>query len=242
MKHLSFINCHLSFWPKAAKTLMLLATALVTTISLSSCEDEDDYIAQQLRDRDWQGYVGTYYSSRWGLSGNEFATVMRFWSRGSYYTSGKGEELDYDTRSRFNDYAYCTFRWFIVDGDITLIYDDDKWTPLYIIDYHLSSNRFWGYIRDYNNSRLKFDLTSDYTDGGWAYDDWDDYKGRKPGGYGDFSNQNWYRSRMLPAEGEWRAVPAGSNFVDRTDIARQQSGDPTAVSLASGSFADAISR
>ncbi len=227
---------------KFGNYLVMLATALVAMTSLSSCEDEDDYIAQQLRDRDWQGYVGSYYSSRWGLTGNQFATVMRFWSRGSYYTSGKGEELDYDTRSRFNDYAYCTFRWFIVDGDITLIYDDDKWSPLYILDYRLNSNRFWGYILDYNNRHLQFDLTSDYTDGGWAYSDWDDYKGRQTGGYGDFSNQNWYRARTMQNDGEWRAVPVETPFVDRTAIARQQSGDPTAVSFASGSFAAAMSQ
>ena len=223
---------------------MMFATTMVAMTTLTSCEEEDDYIAQQLRDRDWYGYVGTYYSSRWGLSGNQYATVMRFMSRGSYYTSGRGEELDFDTRSRRNDYAYCTFKWFIVDGEITLIYDDDKWTPLYIIDYHLTTNRFWGYIRDYNNSSLQFDLSGDSTND-WDHAYWDDYN--HTGGYGNFQNQNWYWSRtngsMTSAddESEWQAVPSEVPVLDRTEQARQQSGNPDAVSIASGVFAEAMS-
>ena len=224
---------------KILSHIMLLATTMAAMTTLTSCEEEDDYIAQQLRDRDWQGYVGTFYSSRWGLSGNEYATVMRFWSSGNYYTSGKGEELDYDTRSRRNDYAYCTFRWFIVDGDITLIYDDDKWTPLYIIDYHLNSEHFWGYIRDYNRS-LQFDLYCNPSTSTWNSSYWDDYS--DTGSYGDFT---WSRTLEQPMDDDddstWQAVPANVPFLDRTEIARQQSGDPEAVSIASGVFAEAMS-
>ena len=43
-------------------TLTLCATA---TTTFTSCEEEDDYIAQKLREGDWQGYIGAYYSDRW---------------------------------------------------------------------------------------------------------------------------------------------------------------------------------
>jgi hypothetical protein len=212
---------------KLLSSIMMLATMMAAMTSLSSCEEEDDYIAQKLREGDWQGYIDTYYSSRWDLRGNTYATVMRFTSKGSYYTSGRGEEVDYDTRSPYNDYAYCTFKWFIVDGDITLIYDDDKWTPLYIVEYGLTESRFSGYIRDISNRRIRFDLENT------TYNDWGRYG--RIGGYGDFEHQNWYRSRTNMADTS-EAVP----FLDRTDIARQQSGEQDAVSVASGEFAKAM--
>ena len=212
---------------KLLSSIMMLATMMAAMTSLSSCEEEDDYIAQKLREGDWQGYIDTYYSSRWDLRGNTYATVMRFTSKGSYYTSGRGEEVDYDTRSPYNDYAYCTFKWFIVDGDITLIYDDDKWTPLYIVEYGLTESRFSGYIRDISNRRIRFDLENT------TYNDWGRYS--RIGGYGDFEHQNWYRSRTNMADAS-EAVP----FLDRTDIARQQSGEQDAVSVASGEFAKAM--
>ena len=208
------------------KKTMLFLMMLVSMTAIISCEEEDDYIARQLRNRDWQGYVGAYYSNRWGLSGSEFATVMRFTSKGEYYTSGRGEELDFDTRSPRNDYAYCTFKWFIVDGEITLIYDDDKWSPIYIIDYSLSDTRFHGYIRDYSSRRIQFDFESG------NYSDWGYYNNRK-GNYGGFSNQQYFRSRETTND-------APADFIDRSEEARQNSGEPTAVSCASGSFARAI--
>jgi hypothetical protein len=223
--------------------IMMLATMMAAMTTLTSCEEEDDYIAQQLRDKDWQGYIGTYYSSRWSLSGNDYNTVMRFWSKGAYYTSGKGEELDYNTSSRYNNYAYCTFRWFIVDGDITLIYDDDLWSPLYITRYTLTSERFRGQIIGYNNSNFQFDLYSNPVDGSWEYSYWGDYKNK--GGYGDFKYQNWYNARTVAGDddGEWRAVPNEDVlFLDRTEIVRQQSGDPTAESYACGEFARIMKR
>jgi hypothetical protein len=205
---------------------MLFATLATANVFFTSCEEEDDYIAQKLRDRDWQGTVEAYYSDRWGLSGSSYATVMHFTSKGTYYTSGRGEELDYDIRSPYSDYAYCTFKWFIVDGEITLIYDDDKWSPLYILDYGLTSSSFYGYIRDISGRRIRFDFTNA------DYDDWGHY-GRN-GSYGGFENQNWYRSRTR-AEAN-TDVP----FLDRTDIAREQSGEPDAVSVACGVFASAM--
>ena len=211
------------------KTFLFMVLAATVLTAFTGCDKEDDYIAQQLRAGDWQGYVGAYYSDRWGLTGTEYATVMRFTSRGNYYTSGRGEELDYDTRSPRRDYAYCTFKWFIVDGEITLLYDDDKWSPIYIIDYTLTDTRFRGIIRDYSNRRIKFDFDN------VSYGDWNYYSNRL-GSYGGFSNQKYFRSRTAPD-----AEPA-TDFIDRTDEARRNSGEPTAVSCASGSFARAIRR
>lgn len=214
--------------------LMMLALAVSVLPMLTSCDEDDQYLASQLRNKDWQGYIGTYYSDRWGLSGENFNTVMRFTSKDSWYTSGRGEELDYSTRSRY-DYAYCTFKWFIVDGEITLIYDDDKWQPIYIVDYSLNSSRFRGYIYDGTSRRIKFDLENT------TYEDWG-YYDNHTGGYGDFSHQNYYNSRTTPdfAAPDSAVQPPlqAPLVIDRTEQARQNSGEPDAVSIASGIFAE----
>ena len=205
-------------------TMLLLA---LSPFALTSCEEEDDYIAQQLRSSDWEGYIGTYYSNRWNISGNEYETVWHFESRGNYYTSGRGAELNYDTRSRYQDYAYCTFKWFIVDGEITFIYDDSKWQPIYIVDYYLSSTNFRGYIYDGTSTRIKFDLQST------SYSDWGDYNRRGYGGYGDFSNQNYFRARQAPSFGT-DSIP----FIDRTPYLVAEDGEKPCCVM-SGKFAEA---
>jgi len=206
--------------------IMMLVMSVVALQMLTSCDEDDQYIADQLRNKDWQGYIGTYYSDRWGLTGEDFNTVMRFTSKDSWYTSGRGEELDYSTRSS-RDYAYCTFKWFIVDGEITLIYDDDKWQPIYIVDYSLNSSRFRGYIYDGSSRKIKFDLENE------TYNNWGTYN-RSKGGYGDFSHQNYYHSRTAPAFDD----EEGTLVIDRTEEARQNSGEADAVSIVSGIFAE----
>lgn len=208
--------------------LAMLIVALTSVASLSGCEEDDQYLASQLRDKDWQGYIGTYYSYRWGITGDDYRTVMRFTSRDSWYTSGRGEELDYRVGSR-SDYAYCTFKWFIVDGEITLIYDDSKWSPYYIRNYSLTSARFRGRLDDGSDRRIEFDLENE------EYSDWGSYSGRR-GSYGDFSNQRNYRSRQAPDFDDDDAPL----LLDRTEEARQFSGEADAVSIASGIFAEKI--
>ena len=209
---------------------MMLALSMATTTIFTCCEEEDDYIAQKLREGDWQGYIDTYYQSRWNLQGNTFETVMRFESKGEYYTSGRGYEVDYDVRSPFNDYAYCTFKWFIVDGEITFIYDDSRWNPIYISNYSLTSSNFRGYLNDGSGRRIKFDLQNTN-----SYDGWNRYD--RTGSYGDFWDQQYFHSRTRSADDTLDAI----SFIDRTEQARQESGNPEARSYASGVFAKAMS-
>ena len=219
---------------KLYSKIMMLATMLAAMTTLTSCEDEDDYIAQQLRNGDGQGYIGAYYSDRWGISGDTYRTVMRFESKGEYYTSGRGYELNYNIYSSHDDYACYSFKWFIVDGEITLLYDDDVWTPIYIVDYSLGNSWFRGRIYTPTNQRIRFEFENK------AYDDWDYYRHRdsngkydRYGNHGDFGNPNYYHDSRTNTASE---VP----FLDRSSIAREKSGDPEAISVASGEFAKAI--
>lgn len=44
-------------------TIITVTMTMAALVTLTSCEEEDDYIAQQLRQGDWQGYIGAYYST-----------------------------------------------------------------------------------------------------------------------------------------------------------------------------------
>jgi hypothetical protein len=168
----------------------LMVVALMAMMAFTSCsEGEDSYIASTLRNHDWQGYVSEYYQSRWGFTGAEYSTVMHFQSRDAYYTSGKGYELDYNTDNPKDNYAFCTFKWFIVDGDITIIYDDSKWEPVYIVDYELNSTRFYGSIYNGTDRKIRFSLEST------TFEDWDYYNMR---GNRDFNVS--YHARELAEE------------------------------------------
>lgn len=204
--------------------IILLAVGAIT---LTGCDSEDQYIADQLRNRDWEGYIGTYYQDRWGISGTEYATLWRFRSSDPWATSGRGDELNYNTRSPRYDYAYATFKWFIVDGEITLLYDDNKWQPIYIVDYGLNSDRFFGYIYDGSSRNIKFDMVSS------TFSDWDYYRRSGYGGYnyGDFQNQRYFYSRQADLDAD--SIPV----IDRTEQVRQESGESDAYSIVSGAFA-----
>ena len=206
-----------------AKVTGIVLTMLLTCFGLTGCDSDDQYLADLLRNRDWQGYIGTYYQDRWGITGEEFRTVMRFTSSDVWATSGRGEELDYSTYSS-NSYAYATFKWFIVDGEITLLYDDSVWDPIYILDYTLTSSRFSGYINDGTNRRIYFSLENS------GYNNWSRYRDNR-GAYGDFN-----RTHYAPSIGESGddSVP----FIDRTPFC--QSDDGVGRSVLSGEFARAF--
>ncbi|MBQ8463103.1 MAG: hypothetical protein IJ544_03185 [Prevotella sp.] len=201
----------------------LMLIALMAMTAFTSCEQDDSYDAETLCNGYWQGYLGVYYQNRWHVTGQEYATEMHFTHKGSYYTSGRGYEVDYDTRNPYSNYAYCTFKWFIVDGEITLIYDDAVWDPIYISRYNLYSSRFYGYIYDGTNRNIQFDFQN------VATSDWD---GRYSG-YGQWGDLHYY-SRQAPAidDETGESVP----FVDRSAYCVTEDGEQ-GVSILSGTFA-----
>lgn len=212
------------------KIFTYMMTAIVAMTMFTSCESDDHYLAETLMNRDWQGYLETFYYDRWGLSGKEYNTVMRFEGVDNYATSGRGYELDYRINSWRDDYAYCTFKWFIVDGELTLIYDDNLWQPIYIVEYHLTSSNFYGRIDDGTNRKIQFDFVNEY------FEDWS-YYGR--GSYGNYGDFRYYNGREMKMD-DFDATAEQPLVLDRTELARQQSGVSDAVSVASGCFAKAM--
>ena len=170
--------------------LMMVLMLSMATTTFTSCETEDQYEAEVLIAGDWQGYLGAYYYDRWGLTGNTYETVIRFCTNGAGATSGRGYEVDYDTRSPFYDYAYCEFSWSIVNGVITLLYDDSMWYPVYISNYSLYRDYFQGYIDDGSRRDIRFRLKN------VRFQYWDTYQGYFDGYYYD----DYYYSRTRSAD------------------------------------------
>ena len=194
--------------------LMMVLMLSMATTTFTSCETEDQYEADVLIAGDWQGYLGAYYYDRWGLTGNTYETVSRFCANGNGVTSGRGYEVDYDTRSPFNDYAYCEFSWSIVNGVITLLYDDSMWYPVYITNYSLYRDYFAGYINDGTRRDIRFKLENV----NFGY--WDTYRSY----YDDYYYDDYYYSRTRSAD---------STNVTADSIAAVSKGK----SIASGAFA-----
>ena len=193
--------------------LMMVLMLSMATTTFTSCETEDQYEADVLISGDWQGYLGAYYYDR-GLTGNTYETVIRFCANGNGVTSGRGYEVDYDTRSPFNDYAYCEFSWSIVNGVITLLYDDSMWYPVYITNYSLYRDYFAGYINDGTRRDIRFKLENV----NFGY--WDTYRSY----YDDYYYDDYYYSRTRSAD---------STNVTADSIAAVSKGK----SIASGAFA-----
>ncbi|MBO4463036.1 MAG: hypothetical protein J5797_02450 [Prevotella sp.] len=198
-------------------TMVLMLS--MATMTFTSCEMDDQDEARILIAGDWQGTLGAYYYDRWGLSGNTYETVIHFCENGYGATSGRGYEVDYDNRSPFYDYAYCEFSWSVVNGVITLIYDDSMWTPVYISDYSLSSSYFSGYMNDGTRRDIRFRLEN------VRFGYWDTYR---DGYYYD----DYYYSRTT------RDAESDSTTVSTDSIPVVNNGK----SIASGAFAKAMQK
>ena len=194
---------------------MVLMLSMATT-TFTSCEMDDQDEARILIAGDWQGTLGTYYYDRWGLSGNTYETVIHFCENGYGATSGRGYEVDYDTRSPFYDYAYCEFSWSIVNGVITLIYDDSMWYPVFINDYSLSGSYFSGYMNDGTNRDIRFRLQN------VRFGYWETYQS-----YCDYYYDDYYYSRTRSAEADSTATATDS---------KPEINDGDGKSIMSGSF------
>ena len=121
-------------------------------------DDWDNISEANLLYGTWEGYLGTFYYDRWGVSGEDYITTIRFDKPTYGSTSGRGYEIDRIMGDPSGRYYYCEFSWTVIEGDIVILYDDDIYHPVYIYDYRLSKNRFKGYMDDGTNQEIKFDL------------------------------------------------------------------------------------
>lgn len=154
---------------------MLIALAGIFT--MSSCEDDAQEVAYTLNGS-WSGYIDTYFEDRWGERGDEYRVTFTFIRNGDYdygsSTSGRGIETGYNLNDRYHDYYQSRFTWYVDNSyhnspTITIVYDDDRYNPVYIYDYRISSSRFSGYMDDGTNREIQFDLRYD---GNFNYNNW----------------------------------------------------------------------
>jgi hypothetical protein len=159
---------------------LVMMMSMMSMTTLTSCNTEDEIIADYLTTGDWEGYLGAYVTNRWGeaFSDGQYMTVWHFDAEG--YSNGRavwgyGEEVDYNRYSR-RDAAYSTFRWEVRNGNIYIEYDASGWAPVRIdyYDYKISRSRFSGVMYDWADRIYEFDLTntyfnwSPYANGYWA--------------------------------------------------------------------------
>ena len=147
-----------------------MAIMAMTVMTLTSCEDV--YISGELTGSDskiWEGRISTYYEDRWGLTGDDYHTVIQFDSDDFRLTRGKGREVDYDVRNPYGSYWYSEFEWRVDKGVIELRYADTGFAPVYIYEYTLTDNYFSGYMDDGTKKDIMFKLFA------INYFNWDSY-------------------------------------------------------------------
>lgn len=98
----------------------------------------------------WQGVIDGYYSSVWGLDGDQYQTVCEFMS------NGDGCQLDYDIYEPKVNFAYTPFTWVQVNDVITVTYQtDSQLSAARISNYALTSKEFTGTIA-YGDKDFRF--------------------------------------------------------------------------------------
>lgn len=137
---------------------MMVLLMVLSMTTFTACMTEDESIAYDLSG-EWEGYMGEDYYSYWGYEGGrDYDTVIRFsrngystYSRGA--TSGSGEQIDY-APGYVPRYRY--FSWEVYRGEIRMRYQDGE--VVYIYDYAVSGNRFYGYMDCGDYKQIHFDL------------------------------------------------------------------------------------
>lgn len=155
---------------KKITSTIAMAIMAMTVITLTSCEDV--YISGELTGSDskiWEGRISTYYEDRWGLTGDDYHTVIQFDSDDFRLTRGRGREVDYDVRNPYGSYWYSEFEWRVDKGVIELRYADTGFAPVYIYEYTLTDNYFSGYMDDGTKKDIMFKLFA------INYFNWDSY-------------------------------------------------------------------
>ena len=100
----------------------------------------------------WQGVINGYYKEVWGLDGDNYMTVLEFFS------DGNGRQLDYDRYSPRTDYAYTTFSWMQTQDAVTIAYaSDSQLSSIRIADFALTDYEFTGSMA-YGDKTFSFDL------------------------------------------------------------------------------------
>lgn len=156
------------------KKLYFYILMMMPVFALTSC-DTDEMIADKLTGANWEGWLDTYYSNRWGeeFKDGEYRTVWRF--DAAYYddygtaTYGTGYEVDYSTANR-NEYAYSPFDWVVRNGDIYITYRNPDWNNVRIDyrDYTITHNHFRGTMYDWEDRIYDFDLENNAS-WDWGY-------------------------------------------------------------------------
>lgn len=115
----------------------------IATLTLSSCDEADDYDIAYNLEGIWQGSLGQAYYDQFGEGYDNWETEFRFYTSADA-TSGTGVEIDYNPNA-WSRYQQYYFKWNVAYGDIYLYFSDGQ--NLVLHDYRMSSNRLQGSLR-----------------------------------------------------------------------------------------------
>lgn len=167
---------------KKLRTILITLIAMATITAFTSCDD--DMSRAITLSGEWEGDFGMYYEYAYHdrvYRFDSYDTRIVFYPDHDYATYGYGKQVDY---YEYGPYAYqhYRFRWHIDRGDLFLEYPYDPSLNTVIHDYHMYSDRFYGYFGT-SNTKFYLHKLADYYDwgnysGDYYYDprgNWYDY-------------------------------------------------------------------
>lgn len=168
---------------KKITSLMTMLLLAVTTLTLTSCNDDEE-ISNTLWGV-WKGNMGMYYDYD-GYEYDASYTVLAFDKDPYTYAQGTGYWIDYYNSGYYSYYA-SNIRWSVDNGVITIysIEDDEYW---YISEYSLNYDRFSGILRGEYSNPMSFTLyktsapnwNNYYWDGWYESDYYGYYNAKQP--------------------------------------------------------------
>lgn len=205
---------------RTLRNLWIALCTVVAATTLSSC-DEDLSLAVNLSG-EWQGDFGMYYEYEYRgrvFRFDSYDTRIVFYPSYDYATHGYGKQVDYYSQGPYV-YQYYYFNWYVDRGDLVLEYPYDHDLDAVIHDYHMYSNRFYGY---FGTSGTRFSLykTADYYD--WANYSGNYYYDPRDGWYDYYPN--YVKPESAPSDSLTRSTeaPAESAVTGTDGVVRRGS-------------------
>ena len=146
------------------KYLMVMAIVAMLSMTMTSCDIEDEFVASDLEGT-WYGSVKSeYFDYRYGYSTEWTDVQLEFFKDPTVFAEGAGREIDYCGRHYS---SVVGFNYHVRNQVIYIDYYDG--TKIAIYNYSLRSRKFSGEFHDYYTGDFKASFHFDRMTRGWDY-------------------------------------------------------------------------
>ena len=146
------------------RNMMVMAIVAMLSLTMTSCNIEDEFVADDLQGT-WYGSVkNEYFNYRYGYTTEWTEVQMEFFKDPFVFAEGSGREIDYCGRQYS---SIIGFNYHVRNQVIYIDYYDG--TKIAIYNYSLRSSKFSGEFHDYHTGEFKASFNLNRMSNGWEY-------------------------------------------------------------------------